>query len=253
MKIMTDFKIAKNIILASHITGIYDVNRSTVLANDDFSIVEKWAKSVAEMGLQGIIFHNNFSEGTCQTHQSDCIRFIKVEYDSKFNPNVYRYFLYNEFLKLHAQQIENVFFTDVSDVVALRNPFLEKLYLDNPTAIFCGDEPEILANDWMQNHGQHLRNKIVDYASFEHKFKDDVLLNCGIVGGNISIMKLFIEKLWTIHEKYNCDNTTLYTGDMGAFNYLVRTQYNDNLIHGNPVNTEFKKYEINDSCWFKHK
>lgn len=250
---MVDFKIANNLILASHITGIYDVNRSTVLANDDFSIVEKWAKSVAEMGLQGIIFHNNFSEATCQAHQSDNLRFVKVTYDSKFNPNVYRYFLYNAFLKSHSQKIENVFFTDVSDVVVLKNPFQEKLFLDNPNAIFCGDEPEILGNEWMQQHGEHLRDKIADYGLFETKFRNETLLNCGIIGGSIAVMKAFVEKLWSIHERYNCENKTLFTGDMGAFNYLVRTQYNDKVIHGSPVNTEFKKYEIKDSCWFKHK
>lgn len=250
---MIDFKIAKNLIVASHISGVYDVNRSTVLANDDFSIVSNWAKSVSEKGLQGIIFHNNFSEDTCKATENQHLRFIKVDYSPQFNPNVFRYFVYNEFLKQYHQNIENVFFTDVSDVVVLNNPFQEKLYLDNPTAIFCGDEPEILANEWMQNHGQHLRNKISDYALFETDFKDEVLLNCGIIGGTIAVMKPFIQKLWAIHRKYNCDNKTLFTGDMGAFNYLVRTQYNDKLIHGSPVNTEFKRYEINDSCWFKHK
>jgi hypothetical protein len=250
---MIDFKLAKNIIIASHITGVYDVNRNEILANDDFSIVSKWAKSISDLNLQGIIFHNNFSDETCNDHQNDAIRFVKIKYDSQYNPNVYRYFLYNEFLKLHSHQFENVFFTDVSDVVVLKNPFVQKLFLDNPMAIFCGDEPEILDNVWMQNHGQHLRRKITDYASYEEKFKNDVLLNCGIFGGSIPIMKTFIKELWSIHEKYNCDNETLFTGDMGAFNYLIRTQYNDNLIYGNPVNTEFKKYTSDSRCWFQHK
>jgi len=41
---------------------------------------------------------------------------------------------------------------------------------------------------------------------------------------------------------------------MGAFNYLVRTQYNSNLIHGKPVNTVFKGFEVERTdCWFRHK
>jgi hypothetical protein len=250
---MIDFKITNNLILASHITGIFDVNRNTVLANDDFSIVSAWADSITALNLQGIIFHNNLSEATCQAHQSDNLRFVKVAYNPIYNPNVYRYFLYNEFLNSYSQQIDSVFFTDVSDVVVLKNPFVEKLFTDNPSTLFCGDEPEILGNEWMLNHGEHLRNKIVDYASFENKFKNDVLLNCGIFGGTISIVKTFIEDLWSIHESYNSDNVSAFTGDMGAFNYLVRTKYNANLIHGNPVNTEFKKYLSDSSCWFQHK
>jgi hypothetical protein len=250
---MIDFKLAKDLIIASHITGVYDVNRNEVLANDDFSIVSKWAKSISDLNLQGIIFHNNFSQETCDAHQNNTIRFVKIDYDSSYNPNVYRYYLYNEFLKLYSHQINNVFFTDVSDVVVLKNPFVQKLFLEHPNAIFCGDEPEILDNEWMQNHSQHLRTKIPGYASYEEKFKNNSLLNCGIIGGNSAVMKSFINNLWSIHTSFNNDNRSKFTGDMGAFNYLVRTKYNNQLIHGNPVNTEFKKYIADAICWFQHK
>ena len=250
---MKHFKLANNLILASHISGVYDVNRSSVLPNDDFSIVSAWAKSIADLGLQGILFHNNFSEATCKEHETDFLHFIKVEYNNLFNPNVYRYFVYNEFLKKHAASIHNLFCTDVSDVVVLKNPFNETLFLENENALFCGDEPELLNNDWMQEHSTHFRNSIADYANFETDFKDETLLNCGIIGGSLAVMQSFIDKLWAIHECYNSDNKTLFTGDMGAFNYLVRMQYNSKVIHGNPVNTVFKHYEDSSSCWFKHK
>jgi hypothetical protein len=52
----------------------------------------------------------------------------------------------------------------------------------------------------------------------------------------------------------NRDNKTEYTGDMGVFNYVARTQYNSQLIYGAPVNTVFKNYETERSdCWFRHK
>lgn len=249
----TNFPIAKNLILGCQISGVYDVNRSMTLQNDDFSIVSDWAKSIKKLGLQGILFHNNFSERTCFTHESEQLQFIKVNYNPVFKPNVFRYFVYNEFLKLHSNEIENLFCTDVSDVVVLKNPFQETLFLENPEAIFCGDEPEILDNEWMKNHSEHLRNNIVNYAIFENEFKNETLLNCGVFGGKITTIKAFISQLWEIHQNYNFDNKTLFTGDMGAFNYLVRTQFNSKLIHGKPVNTEFKKYEDSEICWFKHK
>ena len=248
-----NFKIADNIIAASHITGIYDVNRSTTLPNDDFSLVADWAKSITELKLQGIIFHNNFSEETCKLHQSDYIHFININYNSQYNPNIFRYAVYSEFLKLHAHLIKNIFFTDSSDVVVLKNPFLEDLYLNNPDTIFCGDEPKILANEWMQEHSSHLRSKIADFVTYESDFKNKTLLNCGVIGGNTSIISPFIAKLWTIHRENNADNKTSYTGDMGAFNYLVRTHYPNKVIHGKPVNTEFKSFTDDASCWFKHK
>ena len=250
---MIDFKIDKNVILASLITGVYDVNRSETLKDDDFSVVEAWSESVSNLKLQGIIFHNNFSEATCKANESEFLRFVKVSYNAQFNPNVFRYFVYNNFFKRNSHLLKNVFLTDVSDVIVLKNPFKEKLYLENKNTIFCGDESEILDNDWMQKHSQHLRANIVDYANYEAFYKNETLLNCGIIGGNFSLMSIFIDQLCTIHEHFNKDNITAYTGDMGAFNYLIRTKYNDKVIHGKPVNTVFKKYSEDASCWFKHK
>jgi hypothetical protein len=41
---------------------------------------------------------------------------------------------------------------------------------------------------------------------------------------------------------------------MGAFNYLARTKFNNQLKHGAPVNTLFKGYELErKDCWFRHK
>lgn len=245
---------SKNYILACHISGIYDVNRNNTIADDDFSVIENWYNSVLNLKLNGIIFHNNFSDSTCEKHQNKFIIFIKIEYNPDFNPNVYRYFVYNEFLKSNHQHIENIFFTDISDVVILKNPFQKKLFKENSNAIFSGDELDILDNNWMQLHCEHLRNNIKDFVIFEDKFKHKTLLNCGIIGGNINIIKSFIEQLWQIHSNYNYNNKTNFTGDMGAFNYLIRTKFNDNLFHGKPINTVFKKYEIkNLECWFRHK
>lgn len=248
-----DFNIPSNLIAALHITGVYDVNRSGTLANDDFELVAEWAKSISALGLQGIVFHNNFSDETRKLHQSDYIHFVRIDYDPQYNPNIFRYFVYSEFLKQHRHLIKNIFFTDVSDVVVLRNPFQELLYLNNSSTIFCGDEPEILENEWMQKHAEHLRSKIPAYAAYESNFKNETLLNCGIIGGDIGIIYPFIQALWAIHYENNADNNTPYTGDMGAFNYLIRSSYQSRVIHGSPVNTEFKSYTEDNLCWFKHK
>ncbi len=242
------------LVMACHFTGIYDVNRSTVLPDDDFALVQAWAESLNKLQVNGIVFHNNFSETTCQLYQSKYLHFIRVALDAAFNPNVFRYIVYRNFLKLYANKITSFFVTDVSDVVMINNPFISPYFNGNAHALFCGDEPEILQNEWMIDHAAHLRNQIENYAAYETTFKNAVLLNCGIIGGSTSIMQNFIEQLAAIHEQYNVTNNTAYTGDMGAFNYLVRTQFNNNLIHGCPVNTVFKAYEIERTdCWFMHK
>lgn len=243
-----------NIIMACHITGVYDVNRSMTLEADNYELVKNWAESVADLKLHGIIFHNNFLEETCEKFQNDYVSFEKIEYNPHFNPNVYRYFVYKNFLQQHLQLFQHVFVTDISDVVVLKNPFEEKFFKENSTSIFCGDEPKKLQDEWMQAHSANLREKIADYAAYEQKFADETLLNCGIIGGETSLMYSFIKELCSIHQQFNVDNKTEYTGDMGAFNYLVRTKYNNELKHGAPVNTVFKMYESERTdCWFRHK
>jgi hypothetical protein len=245
---------SENIVLACHVAGVYDVNRSTTLDHDDYALVQAWVESIQALGLQGVIFHNNFSVDTCEKYSNENISFIKIEYNEKWNPNVFRYFIYRDFLLNFNSSIHSVFVTDVSDVEVAQNPFETFLFQENRDKLFCGDEPKVLDNDWMNDHSTHLRNQISDYAEYEKKFAKSTLLNCGIIGGSLNIMLEFLNELCFIHEHFNVNNETSYTGDMGAFNYIARTHFNNNLIHGSPVNTVFKEYErAREDCWFRHK
>jgi len=253
LEIPSDLQLSNNVILGCHISGVYDVNRSQMLSDDDFSIIEKWANSIAKLHLQAIIFHNNFSEETVLKHQSAHLLFIKIAHHIRFNPNVYRYFVYSQFLEKYSDTIESLFVTDVSDVLVLKNPFVQPLFTANSDFVFCGDEPTNWDNEWMQLHGSHLRSKIKDYAEVESENKSNRLLNCGVIGGTLQAIKPLIESIWQIHENYNADNTTSFTGDMGAFNYIIRKNYKNRILHGTPVNSEFKAYFDDGTNWFQHK
>ena len=241
------------LVLGCHITGVYDVNRNTTLADNAYELVQGWAESVAAANVRGIIFHNNLTEETCATYSNEHISFERITYNPSFNPNVFRYFVYRDYLA-KITQVQGVFVTDVSDVTLAQNPFVHSLYTANPDALFCGDEPKILQNEWMLAHAEHLRAQIPDYVNYEEKFASEVLLNCGVFGGAYPVFFDFLQQLCDLHSTYNHDNKTAYTGDMGVFNYLARTRFNDKLVHGSPVNTVFKAYE-NDrmDCWFRHK
>lgn len=251
---MSPSTIPTQIILGSLITGGYDVNRNEILPPDDFSLVQKWADSIQKAGLKAVLFHNGFSPETCEKNQNQHLQFIRVEPSATFNPNVYRYFLYLDFLRKNILTITDLFVTDVSDVVLIQNPFSAPEYLSNPTHIFSGDEPKTLQNEWMQAHSAHLRAQIEDFEGYEIKFAEETLLNCGIIGGKAEVMLDFLTRLTALHTAYNQSNPTAYTGDMGAFNYLIRTQFAAKILHGFPVNTVFKAYEEpRKDCWFRHK
>jgi hypothetical protein len=242
------------LVLACHITGVYDVNRSTTLPDDSYDLVKDWAESIAAAKLRGILFHNNFSDETCARFENEYVSFVRIDYNPTFNPNVFRYFVYRDYVAQCTEPIQGVFVTDVSDVTLAKNPFNDPFFIDNPNSLFCGDEPKTLDNDWMRDHSEHLRAQIQDYSHYEERFAEETLLNCGVFGGHYPLFIDFLQQLCALHESYNHNNKTAYTGDMGAFNYLARTCFNTNLRHGSPVNTVFKSYE-NDriDCWFRHK
>ena len=244
----------QQIICATLLTGVYDVNRNELLAEDQFDIIKDWYNAIIKLQLKGIVFHNTFSEKTVKTYQNKNVSFIKVHYDAQYNANVYRYFIYKDFLEANADKIDHVFVTDIADVEVIKNPFTDPLFLNHPETLFCGDEPEILNNEWMQNHSTHLRNSMAGFASYEEENKNQTLLNCGIIGGSVKVMKTLMDELVNIHATYTIHNKSPYTLDMGTFNYVARTHFGQHLQHGQPVNTVFKQYQTTRSdCWFRHK
>jgi hypothetical protein len=248
------FEISGNLICASLFTGVFDVNRSQMLPEDDFQLVEKWCSSIQNLRLQGIVFHNNFSEKTISERENEHIQFIRVDFQTKLNANVYRYLVYLDFLRKHKHQIQNIFFTDIADVEVVKNPFGDSFFNENSESLFCGDEEELLDNPWMKNHCTHLRNLIPEFSDFEEINKAEVLLNCGVIGGKTGTLLLLLEELARIHATITISNQTSHTLDMGAFNFVVRTKFADQLKHGFPVNTRFKSYEADRTdCWFRHK
>jgi hypothetical protein len=242
------------VVLASLLTGLHDVNRDATLEADDFGHVAQWAEAIRVAGLLGIIFHNGFSLDTVARHTGEHLRFERVTADPAYNPNVNRYFFYRDFLLQHAGEFSDVALTDISDVVIVRNPFTAAEYLAHPAAIFCGDEPKTLDNPWMQAHSAHFRKQVPGFADYEAAFAQSTLLNCGVVLGKVSTICSLLEQLCQLHLTYNRHNPSAYTGDMGAFNYVVRTHFTGRTIHGTPVNTVFKSYETTRTdAWFRHK
>lgn len=249
---MIETIVKKNVIMACYFTGVHDVNRNETLLDNDILPIVPWLQSIIDTNLQAVVFHNSLHVNTIAKYLPNVV-FIKVALNNTYSPNVYRYFLYKNYLDNNTE-IQNCFVTDITDVIVKANPFIQPLFINNANCIFCGDEPKRLNNEWMNSHSASLRAVINNYAAYELQYKNATLLNCGIIGGGIAVMRTFFAQLCTVHATYNANNTSLYTGDMGAFNYLIRTKYNEVLVHGEPVNTVFKLYQHSRTdCWFQHK
>ena len=244
----------KNYIFSALFTGVYDVNRNEILDSDNFNIIKDWYNSVMQLKLNAVVFHNTFSKETVAQYQNEFVQFEFVQLDGKLNPNIFRYSAYYNFVNKHKEFISNIFITDITDVVVIQNPFNTTLFTQNLDSLFCGDEPKLLANDWMHEHNTHLRNTISNFEHYEKENANKTLLNCGIIGGSLETITQLLNKVVYIHNTHSISNKTAFTLDMGVFNFVARTNFFRKILHGAPINTGFKDYQVDrNDCWFRHK
>lgn len=231
-----------NYIVSTYLTSGIDHQRGKKQQKNDVSYIQKWAESIAHLGLQAVVLHDGLS--TIFMSQFQHVWFIKVDkvpdglqlYD-------YRWVLYLEFMMNNS--CDGVFFTDISDVVVKRNPFYEM----QPERLYCGDEPTSIRDCvWLQKASKcPVLSKLADFRYFLSS--NDTLLNAGILGGSNRIVFSFLLDMNLAIEKVRrrpIDGTV----DMPIFNYVIQ-RYSP--VHGFPVNSVFKKYEERNDVWFIHK
>lgn len=231
-------------IITTYFTSEKDPQRPDIWANDDFSIIEEFYKSIQKNDLNTIILIDNSSEEFINQYKTDKIDFIRCD-SSGLNMVDVRWGLYNQLLK-NKPDISEAFFVDVSDVVVLKNPFS----FIKSDKIYCGDEETINSeNKWMLNRYSLLNHPEIN--SLSSNYLNKKVLNAGILGGN---RKFLLDITAKISDILNYSKIKKTTVDMCVFNHVLYTYYENIIIHGQPVNTVFRAEDIdNETAWFKHK
>lgn len=230
-----------NIIITTFFTNGLDPQRNLKWADDDFSIIKDFYESIIRLDLNCLILIDNSSDSFVRKYETSKIKFQRVD-SSGLNLVDIRWKIYNDILL--NNNYEYVFFLDISDIIILKDPF--PFLSDNN--IYCGDENDCnINNSWMLNRYYLLRNSI---SSIDH-YINKIILNAGILGGKSDKLIEITKEIANILNVANIKSTTV---DMCAFNHVLRSYYNDNIIHGLPVNTIFRANDFNnDIAWFKHK
>ena len=232
-------------IITTYFTSEKDPQRSDIWANDDFSIIKDFYESVIKHNLNCIILIDNSTDEFIKKYKTNKIEFVRCD-SSGLNMVDIRWKLYNKILN-ERKEIKRVFFIDVSDVIILKNPF-EYIV---PDKIYCGDEENInIKNNWMTHRYDLLKNPEVDEKIINYLNKK--ILNAGILGGERNYLIGITKKMAEMLDFSKITHTTV---DMCIINHVLYTYTKkDMLIHGLPVNTIFRRNEINNEvAWFKHK
>lgn len=232
-----------NCIVASYLTTAFDPQRSTRKGLNDPEYIRAWYDSVVNLGLNGVILHDGLYRWF--TDEFPKVRFIEVPPCGEYQLYDYRWIICRQFLKV--RDIENVFFTDVSDVQVIKNPFTQKEYRSKN--LYCGDESGTMnQNEWLELSLQS--EKLCTLPGFKEMINSDrPMLNCGIFGGGKFIVMQFLSKLIPLIEQMKHRRVD-QTVDMPLFNYAA---HGFDFIHGPPVNSIFKGYENRNDAWFIHK
>jgi len=213
--------------------------------NDDFSYIEKWYDSIHKNNLNAVLFHDNLSEDKVEKYQTDKIKFIRTEVNHHNNQD-YRFFCFRDFLE--KNHFDCVFHTDVSDVVVVKDP--EQLLRDFPehSYFFCKDSIKLSQFPYLQWHKAF---SFEDSMKFMLNQKRWDLINVGVGGGSFDSMKKFYNEYCKIREPLGNFDINF---DMWIPQYLLRSYFDDKFILGEPVCSEFKKYEEKrDDVYFIHK
>lgn len=223
-----------NIFLTCYFAGISDPQRQSSFKNNSDQL-QQLITSLKDTKL--IVLHDCLTDSDI-----DMVKFVKVE--TSINPYFQRWVSYRHFLIQNRHLYENVFCIDGTDVEILKEPNWNEI----KDFIFVGDENENLdcSSGWMRNN--HRNTEIQAFLrDFGHKYQ---LLNAGVIGGSVENI---IEFTRALNDFYSLSDMTGDITDMGAFNYIARTVFNDRLKYGREITTDFKSNTKNTYSWIKHK
>lgn len=233
----------ENVVFASYFNNVPDPQRD-VIWNSQPDGLFPLINSVVNKNIQIKIFHDCFNRPPVIENCD----WIRVEGTADYTPTVYRWIVYNNYLQRVKTKHEKIFCVDSTDVEMLSNPF-SKIEKDT---LYSGSEYK-----WKMRDKPLLKKKkkklflAPDFMSIIENYSEQVMLNAGIIGGNVNIVYEFIEKVAGLHKKYS-KNLKL-SADMPVFNYVALKYFNDKVVTGYPIHTPFTDYCYDYNCWWKHK
>ena len=215
-------------------------------------IMDNWYNSGVKLcqsnnNIKLVIFHDGLTDNFISKYNPEYTIFIKTAECENYSPHDFRWFVYENFTQ--NNEFDNVFFTDISDVLIKNNPFLE---LDHNMLYMVDEEGKIWDNEWTAPRHSYYQSRLSDYEDVFKTNDNNQFLNAGILGGCRDIVLLFLEKM-VEYSKLTMDNKHGQITDMLLFNY-INYKYFPKRKHGFPINSIFQKNEIHrEDVWFIHK
>ena len=216
-------------VLTSYLTQQLDPQRN-IEWEADYSALQPLINSIKDTEL--IVLSNCLDEPDTKT-----VKHVKAE--SWISPYWQRWLNQYWYLKKNPD-IGYVFMVDATDVEMLHNPFKEL----KEGILYVGDEQSTLNNEWLMR-----QSNMPMLTRYFRQNRNKPLLNCGVVGGDYDTVMEFLHGLTSF---YFDSEKMIGETEMGGFNYLLHTKWENRIEYGRHITTRFKADERTDA-WFKHK
>lgn len=217
-----------------------------------YGLLQNWVESALQLktistNIEVAILYDRLGSDLENRLADQGVTLITVPDCNQMSPYDYRWIVYNDFLEQNKDIVQAVFFTDISDVLVKSNPFSSIV----EGKLYTGDEETFLSMNWIDARSHYYIENLEGFKEVYSKHSKDVLLNCGIVGGYTDVVLRYLVEMSAL--SVNTQSKPYWTTDMVAHNYVIR-KYFAEAVHGEPVNSRFKRYETHRSdVWFVHK
>lgn len=218
-----------------------------------------WVESIYENDMYGVILHDGVGDGVDldlignELNEKNRVIAKKVDTDNH-PPAIERFYAIRKFLcNLDwFRKVDRVFLTDLFDLYFNRNPF--ELMKDRYSKYYVGGQEMTIGEDeWLMARFDELGRWIPSVSARE--IKDKTSLQAGVIGADLDDMLLLLDQLVMNYFEVipSKNNEMLGTIDMAVVNYVMWTEFANDIFVGYPLNSETRANQTEGDFYIKHK
>lgn len=255
-----------HVILTCYFTKKPDPHFGIVRAKPDIEYIAPWYESVVKLKLKGIVIHDGLEMDFIEQYQNQYVQFRKYDAGnySIFEERWFAYYLFISQIKA-----QKVFCTDANDVFITANPF-EFVCREETIYIGRDNANKVKDSGWLLDELSAF--EIDSNEKTPAVFKYQNLYNAGVTGGHRKVLLFFLARVIDLVLK----TTTSSHKDMTLLNLVIHYYFGPNIdsqlysqrlvdplndqgtssehiVSGFPLNSGFKKFELNSRAYFIHK
>eukprot|EP00054_Salpingoeca_dolichothecata_P027810 m.205828 g.205828 ORF g.205828 m.205828 type:complete len:748 (-) comp26053_c1_seq26:162-2405(-) len=232
---------------------------------ESWAYIERWYRSVQELGLNAIVFYDDLSEGFVTSNQTSKIRcsvpcFVQVNISrtgtllDRLSTNDGRFVVYLNYFADKVHLYDYILMTDSSDLYFRKNPFAF-MYENAQIDMFFGRDNGYIAKEaskWIYLNMQRCYSRLMGVNS--------PVYNAGCVGGRSHTVIEFLKLMQREFEHFGIRDPKaklLQNCNMPAYNRVIHTLLNTNrhlkYHSGAPFTSPFGKFVDSDKYYIIHK